>query len=287
MPSLADLIHAFNRTDGLAAGELVDEGGRATARFADLSLTSAFQPIVNVEKQRTMGHEALLRVTSATAEAMPPAAVFDRSTESADIVGLDRLARILHALNFLAQRQRAGGYLYLNLHPRHMKAVSSHHGLVFEAILKRCGLAPADIVLEVQESAIEDDAHLMAAVKNYRQRGYLIAIDDFGWRHCNLDRLWRLQPEIVKLEGGMIAAAVEDERVAVALARQVDIAHALGATVVVKGVETATQLTAARQAGADLVQGYFLGEPDPECRPTHRGTDVAYNPVIHARGNKK
>jgi hypothetical protein len=60
------------------------------------------------------------------------------------VMHFDRLCRTLHALNFLAQRQHAGGYLQLAVHPRHLLAVPSQHGLVYEAILKRCGLAPED-----------------------------------------------------------------------------------------------------------------------------------------------
>lgn len=281
---LADLIRTFNRADGLATppgspvnAELVVAGTRAAARFDGFTLTSVFQPIVDLQKKRVMGHEALLRATAPEGSAVSPEDVFALPGATSDIVYLDRLTRTLHALNFLVQRRQVGGYLYLNVHPRHLTAVNTSHGLVFEAILKRCGLAPADIVLEVQESEIDDDTRLLDAVANYRQRGYIIAIDNFGRRHSNLDRLWRLKPEIVKLDHSLVAAAAEDERAALVVAKLVEIVHALSAITVAEGIETAAQLKAARKAGVDLVQGHLLGRPEPECVPTHRRDDVTYN----------
>ncbi|MBS1190651.1 MAG: hypothetical protein H6R10_2443 [Rhodocyclaceae bacterium] len=280
---LTDLIRTFNRADGLArppgspvAAELAVVNRRAAARFDGLVLTSAFQPIHDLQRRQVVGHEALLRATTADGEAVAPEAVFALPGAATDLVYLDRLARTVHALNFLVQRQQAGGYLYLNIHPRHLAAISASHGLVFEAILKRCGLAPQDIVLEVLESEIEDDDHLLEAVVNYRQRGYLIAIDDFGRRHSNIDRLQRLQPEIVKFDRSLVVAAAADPRAAQVLARLVDICHTLSAVAVVEGIETPAQLQAARDAGADLGQGYLLGHPAPDCVPTHRPA-AAYN----------
>lgn len=281
---LAELIRTFNRADGLATppgspvdAELVVAGERAAARFDGLALTSVFQPIVDLQKKRVVGHEALLRANSPEGPAVSPGDVFHLPAASSDIVYLDRLTRTLHALNFLVQRRQVGGYLYLNVHPRHLTTLSTSHGLVFEAILKRCGLAPADIILEVQESEIEDDDRLLEAVANYRQRGYVIAIDNFGRRHSNLDRLWRMQPEIVKIDRSLTAAAAEDERAALVLAKLVEIVHALSAVAVAEGIETQAQLKAARKAGAELVQGHLFGRPEPDCVPTHSRDEVAYN----------
>jgi cysteine synthase A len=63
------------------------------------------------------------------------------------------------------------------VHPRHLQAVQSQHGLVYEAILKRCGLAPADIVLEINARQAGHQPQLLAeALNNYRQRGYRLAL---------------------------------------------------------------------------------------------------------------
>lgn len=86
-------------------------------------------------------------------------------------------------------------------------------------------------------------------------------IDDFGRKHSNLDRLWRLAPEFVKLDKGIIQEAERNSRVRKALPNLVAVIRDLGAQPVIKGIETQAQLNIAIETGGTLLQGYFLGKP--------------------------
>jgi len=269
------------------AGEVfLASGQRVEARAAGLRLSSAFQPIFDARSGRIVSHEALLRpwrdarttgsgdthCAGAGGQPVSPEEVFARSGERGDIVHLDRLCRTLHTINFSRQvgdrgeRDERPGELFLNIHPRHLLEVSSDHGAYFESVLARCGLAPQNVVLEILESSVDDLPRLQAALANYQRRGFRIAIDDFGRSHSNFDRLWLLQPDIVKLDRSLIAAASDNERVRRVLPRLVDIIHELDALTVCEGIETREQLALARAAGADALQGYLLGRPAPDCR---------------------
>jgi EAL domain-containing protein (putative c-di-GMP-specific phosphodiesterase class I) len=277
---IAQLLDHFNREDRVGQGRQPQapqtlatapfdllENGRVEAEHAGIRLGSAFQPIVDANSGRLIGHEALLRPRrdrDTAAEAVPPEAFFARFDEGEGIVRLDRLCRILHTLNFSAQ-QPIGGDLFINVHPRHLLAISGEHGAFFESVLRRCGLAPERVVIEILESSVDDLSRLQAALASYQRRGFRIAIDDFGCRHSNFDRLWQLRPDIVKLDRSLIVAASEQLRVRRILPRLVDIIHELDAVTVVEGIETADQLTLARDSGADAVQGYLLGRPAPLC----------------------
>ena len=241
--------------------------GRILGRFADLSLDSAFQPIIELRHGRVVGHEALLRARSDQGCDLSPEVVFVLPTDAQEIVYLDRLARTVHALNFLQQPAQTGGLLYLNVHPRHLLAVGSDHGLVFEEILRRCGLSPDQVVMEILESEVEDLAPLKDAIANFRSRGYRIAIDDFGRGHANLDRVWELAPDIVKLDRRLIATGSTDRRIRAVLPKLVDVLKAQGAQVLFEGIENPDHLDLAHESGADLVQGYLLGRPAASCRP--------------------
>lgn len=269
------------------AGEFfLAAGNRVEARAAGLRLASAFQPIFAAASGRVLSHEALLRPwreagTSASGDPhcaagdgqpVSPEEVFVRSGERGDIVHLDRLCRTLHTINFSRQigergeRGEGPGELFLNIHPRHLLEVSSDHGAYFESVLARCGLAPHNVVLEILESSVNDLPRLQAALANYQRRGFRIAIDDFGRSHSNFDRLWLLQPDIVKLDRSLIAAASANERVRRVLPRLVNIIHELDALTVCEGIETPEQLALARAAGVNALQGYLLGRPAPDCR---------------------
>ena len=138
----------------------------------------------------------------------------------------------------------------------------NQHGLVYEAILKRCGLAPEDIVLELD--ADEIDTLPGAALASYRQRGYRLALR-LGDSPLALPAALAFKPDMVILalaDRGMVAAA-----------------HATGAAVVLADVAHGEDYRNARQDEVDLAYGPLLGEPAPLCRPTHK---VARNPYNSA-----
>jgi len=116
-------------------------------------------------------------------------------------------------------------------------------------------------VLEIMENAVEADQQLLEAVDNYRDRGFQVAIDNFGSRHSNLDCLWRLSPSFVKLDLSIIHQAQTDAKIRRVLPKLIEIIQALGAQAIIEGIENEVQLDIALDAGGKLLQGYFLGRP--------------------------
>lgn len=236
------------------------DGPRVRGHFDGMTLESVYQPLFAADTLTPRAFEALLRPTAADGTALAPPQAFAACRDRAAIIAFDRLCRVLHVLNFTGQ-VAPPGELWLNVSADHLINVRGEHGRVFESLLNLCGLTPADVVLEILESRIDDQAHLTRAVTSYRQRGYRVALDDFGARHSNFDRLWLLEPDIVKLDRAMIVQGVENARARRILPRLIGIIHELGAVAVCEGIETAEQLALARESGADLVQGYFLSRP--------------------------
>ncbi len=132
---------------------------------------------------------------------------------------------------------------------------------MFERILHAHSVPTHKVVIEILESAIDADKQLTEAIGNYRDRGYHIAVDNFGSRHSNLDRLWKLSPDYVKLDLSIVQQAEDNPRVRKILPKLVDIIRDLGAQPVIEGIETQVQLDLAIETGSTLLQGYFLGKP--------------------------
>jgi EAL domain-containing protein (putative c-di-GMP-specific phosphodiesterase class I) len=234
-------------------------GDEVRANFIGLQLRSVFQPIVDIAQNMAHGYEALLRAFDLKGNPVAPPAAFLQAEVAERLVKFDRLCRTLHTLNFL-NMGKGSGLLFLNVHPELLVAVNAH-GKVFEQVLHQHDVATSEVVIEINESAVSEEKHLAAAIENYRKRGYKIAIDDFGKEHSNLERLWTLSPEYVKLDGGIIQQAESNMRLQRILPKLVEIVHDLGAEVIIEGVETEAQLQLARNAGAQLIQGYLLGRP--------------------------
>lgn len=230
-----------------------------SSRFIGLHLRSEFQPIFDTTKSDgLLGYEALLRPSTGI-EAVTPSFAFSIADSEGKLVKLDRVARTLHTINYLALPEKRG-FLFLNVHHKLLGRVTAH-GRVFEQILHRHSVPTRQVVIEINESEVVSDDGLREAIDNYRDCGYQIAIDDFGSQHSNLDRLWRLSPHYVKFDVSLIKQAERDSKLRRALPKLIDVVQAFGAQSIIEGIENEIQLDIALDAGAKLLQGYYLGRP--------------------------
>ncbi len=235
--------------------------GAITARFQGLHLHSHFQPIFDARTLRAKAFEALLRPHSDDGAILSPHEAFSRSRNAVDIKTLDRLCRAVHAANFGLQCQ-AEQILFLNLDGRYVLQVDQNAiGDMAHVILGAVGVSPDNVVLEVIESEVDDLGRLGEVLQAYQACGFGVAIDDFGAQSSNFDRLWRLTPDIVKLDRGLLLNAGTNARARKILPKIVDIIHDLDALVVCEGIETQEQHEMAMEAGADMLQGYFYAFP--------------------------
>jgi EAL domain-containing protein (putative c-di-GMP-specific phosphodiesterase class I) len=247
--------------------------GDIEGRFIGLELKSVFQPIYDIHANKILGYEALLRAFDSKGGALSPPKAFEQAEIAGQLIKFDRVCRTLHTLNFL-NLSSDKGMLFLNVHPQLLVTVDSH-GKVFERVLHDYSISPSQVVIEIQESVVKQEDLLEYAIKNYRERGYKIAIDNFGRDHTNLERLWRLSPDYVKFDGSIIQQAETNTRMQKMLPKLVEIVHDSGGLVIVEGVETESQLELARLAGANLAQGYLLGRPDSAL-----SWDDTINPIV-------
>ncbi|MCE9633606.1 MAG: EAL domain-containing protein [Methylophilales bacterium] len=232
------------------------------SKFAGLQLRSVFQPISNhAQGGKALGYEALLRPSIGNTDALTPQAAFSFADQQGRLVKFDRVARTLHTLNYL-NLPHDKGLLFLNVHPKLLTSVNAH-GKVFENILHNHSVPTSQVVIEVLESEVEGDKQLSEAVTNYRDRGYQIAIDDFGSKHSNLDRLWEVSPDFIKLDISIIRQAQTNKKVRKILPKLIEIIHELDAQAIVEGIENEIQLNIAIDSGAKLLQGFLIGKPAP------------------------
>jgi EAL domain-containing protein (putative c-di-GMP-specific phosphodiesterase class I) len=234
--------------------------------FMGTRLASAFQPVLRPDG-KVVGREALLRAGLLEHGEVTPYGAFEEAGRVNRLVQFDRLVRVIHLMNH-ARSFAEHELLFLNVHPGLLGSVNDH-GRTFERILHYYSVPTSHVVIEIREMANQEDEVLTNAVANYRSLGYRIAVDDFGTAHSSLERILKLQPDIIKLDGALIQAAEHSRSAADSLTYLVSRFHKAGIQVTVKGIETDRQLAVARNAGADLLQGYHLARP--EFAATTRG----------------
>jgi hypothetical protein len=129
--------------------------------------------------------------------------------------------------------------------------------------------------MEIPGTAGPSEEVFKSWVDHYRGLGCLIALDDFGAGHSNFDRVWRMRPDIVKLDRSMIQEAAANPGVRLVLQRIVTLLHDAGALVLLDGVETGREAMIAMDTEADLVQGYYFSRPGRELAPQPHGSTFA------------
>jgi EAL domain-containing protein (putative c-di-GMP-specific phosphodiesterase class I) len=233
---------------------------RYALRHHDLTLTSVFQPVFSLAHMRAVGYEGLLRAHDAFDCPVPPLDVFGDAARRGELLHVDRLALTLHLENFKmlgAERE----WLFLNVHAGAL--TDSYHAAAFAASLSRLDLPPRRIVLEMQEARIHDLDRIADEVRIFREQGFLIALDDFGAGDSNLERIWQLDPDIVKIDRMMLSHAAHRTQAAAILPGFVSLLHEAGKLVLIEGVETEHEAQLAFACDADFVQGFHFGRPGP------------------------
>lgn len=249
--------------DKLSA-DLRREDARWTIRLDDFLLKSAFQPVYSLSHGRAVGHEALARAFDASGASIEPQQALCGDGSFGDLLRGDRAARTIHVLNFSELVGPEPHWLFFNMQSQIFVALRQLASDDFQrALLAHCGLRGEQVVLEVLEQQVAADADFDSGVRAVRASGGLIAIDDFGAGHSNFDRVWRLAPEIVKLDRSLVRRAALDAQARRVVTHMVSLLHQCGALVLIEGIETQEEAFIALEANADLVQGDLFGRPQP------------------------
>jgi EAL domain-containing protein (putative c-di-GMP-specific phosphodiesterase class I) len=231
-------------------------------RWRDFVLRSHFQPILSFSHRSIVGHEALIRASTSEGIGISPLDLLRQARQTEDLINLDRICRYLH----LRQAAFLGleGYLFLNMHPLALMHLPYSGADTFmQAVIAETGLSPDRLIIEITEDALADDSEFETSIAFLKQLGCRVALDDFGAGHSNFDRVWRVHPQVVKLDRGFALRAETSEDAQRLLPQIVELLHEAGSLVLLEGIETARQACIAMASDVDFAQGYHFGRPSP------------------------
>jgi diguanylate cyclase (GGDEF)-like protein len=252
----------FDPAQFAAAEQRRREEAELRAAFAQGQFEVHYQPIVNLDGERTVGVEALVRWRHPERGLLPPAAFLDMAEE------LGMLPQLGGWVLEQACRQAAdwqagnpGFEMNVNLSASQL----GNPDLVDEvrAVLESTGLAPHLLVLELTESValvdLVESARVLTALKTV---GVRIALDDFGTGFSSLSHLGTLPVDVVKIDRSFVQAMQETTGASVAEA-VLQIARTFNLAPVAEGVEDALQADRLRELECAQAQGYHFARPMP------------------------
>ncbi|WP_239164109.1 putative bifunctional diguanylate cyclase/phosphodiesterase [Actinoplanes palleronii] len=245
-------------------------GGELRRALDNNEFRVVYQPIVRLDGRRVIGVEALVRWDHPTRGVVSPAEFIPAAERTGLIVPLGRFVlreTCRQAAAWLAEfgpdaLKEAG----LNVSARQLH--DPDFVTEVAAALADSGLPCERLILEVTESAVLRGQQVSRALYDLDRMGIRLALDDFGTGESSLSLLRAFPAAIVKLDKSFVdGIEIDDGHPAAIDARQavaravIQLAHALGLDTVAEGIESPEQVTALRELGYTLGQGYHLAEP--------------------------
>ncbi len=245
-------------------------GGELRRALDDDEFRVVYQPIVRLDDHRLIGVEALVRWHHPARGVVGPNEFIAAAERTGLIVPLGRFVlreTCRQAAAWLAEfgpdaLLEAG----LNVSARQLHDPDFVRDVA--GALADSGLPCDRLVLEVTESAVLCGQQVSRALYELDRMGIRLALDDFGTGESSLSLLRAFPAAIVKLDKSFVdGIEIDDGRPAAVDARQavaravIQLANAFGLATVAEGIECPEQVTALRELGYTLGQGYHLAEP--------------------------
>lgn len=244
----------------ISARDLHQAAGRGQLRML-------YQPVFDLIDGRPAGSEALLRWQHPVKGLLSPDAFMRaaEATEEIHHIGAWAIHEVVGQLAFWADNNDLDYYrVGINISPRQLM-----DGEVMDTVreaLTEFGVSGERLVAEVIESQALDSRTASAEqIRGLIEMGLRVAVDDFGSGFANLSYLRDLPVDVIKVDRTLIGL-VPTRREEAILRAVSDIASAIGADVVLEGVERPEQLQLAARVGVRFVQGFLIGAPEPPGR---------------------
>lgn len=228
--------------------------------LAKLVIETAFQPIVEAVTGAVFGYESLMRGFDRLGF-RSPLDLIDRAHEAGQLLALEHMVNSRAIAAFAALPDFRSRTLFINLDSR---LVPEGADLVerLAGHLARAGIPASSICFEISERFDNDTQPDFALlVRKLRLAGFKLAIDDFGVGHNGLKLLCDHPVDYLKIDRHFISGMENDARKRHLVRNTVNAAHVLGIRVIAEGVESEAEFIACRDAGCDLVQGWFVSRP--------------------------
>ncbi|WP_238122981.1 MULTISPECIES: putative bifunctional diguanylate cyclase/phosphodiesterase [unclassified Xanthobacter] len=222
-------------------------------------LTVLYQPQVDVESERIVGFEALVRWDHPIRGRILPS----------EFVPIAERSRLISRLDAFVLRTACadakalpGVTLAVNLSPYNLRSGGIVDNVL--ATLRETGFDPARLELELTESAIIDlGPGAQDVLMQLREKGVRFALDDFGTGYASLVHVRRYPITKIKIDRSFIMNLGRQRDAASIVEYTVRLGRALGITLTAEGVETREQLRFLRAFGSHQAQGYLFAPPLP------------------------
>src|SRR5581483_1739651 len=233
-------------------------------------LATHYQPIIDINTNRVVALEALLRWKHPSHGFVAPGRFIAIAEDTGLIVPIGDFVLARAVEDIARWRQSGCTPVPVAVNVSAVQLQRSNLPDTIAKLTKQYGVKPSMLQLELTESAVFERREGRTgqssedAVSQLRDIGVRIAVDDFGTGYSSLSYLKRWRVDYLKIDRSFVRDLVTDLSDLAIVGAIIAMARHLNIQVVAEGIEGWQQLEKLRQLGCALAQGYLLAKPAPE-----------------------
>lgn len=259
MPQVTELNDLQVFPDGVRQVTCRDCLAEASDKLG-FSFSMAFQPIVDIDRNEIYAYEALVRGPNGESAGSVLGQVTDQNRYYFDQAARVTAIRLASELGIEAN-------LSINFMPNAVYKPQACIRATMEAAAIY-GFDPKRLIFEVTEAErITDRGHLRSIFDEYRERGLMRAIDDYGEGFAGLNHLIELEPDLVKIDLNLVRGVDEHRSKQAVIRSTAMMCDEMGIELIAEGVETREEYETLRSLGLNRFQGYWFARPGFETLP--------------------
>jgi diguanylate cyclase (GGDEF)-like protein len=173
---------------------------------------------------------------------------------------LDRLCRekVIEAFHNI-YKYNSNRFLFINIDASILDRAEGSNYLTKQ--VSCYGISPKNIVIEINETKVQDNASLKRFADTYRKFGFMVALDDVGTGFSNMDRILIVKPDIIKIDTSLVRNIHNDYYKQGVFRSLVNLSNKIGALVIAEGAETEEEAIYVLKLGGHMIQGDFFARP--------------------------
>lgn len=226
--------------------------------------TIYLQPKVNVTNNELVGAEALVRWIKPDGQIITPDEFIPQFENNGFIINVDFYVYELTCKTIRQWIDEGLNIFPISVNVSRVHLKDDDFVEEFHQLVGKYNIPPGLIELELTETIFLDQTErALSALKEFRELGYSVSIDDFGAGYSSLNLLKDMQTDVLKIDREFFRQGelLQEEKIIVSTI--INMAKQLNMKVLSEGIETETQSEFLKEIDCDMAQGYFYSRPIP------------------------
>ncbi len=220
------------------------------------------QPKYSISTGRIIGAEALARWIHPQKGMISPAEFIPVFEENGFIIKLDRFIweQACKKIRELTDKGITPVPISVNISREYIRTYDVTGEI--KRLIKKYDIPMSMLELEITETV--DSMGVEDIVKQMKDAGFTMLMDDFGSGYSSLNVLRSTQFDVLKIDRHFFEEFMVSERGRKIIEHTISMSQDIGLDIIAEGVETMEQAEFLKKCGCDSAQGFYYSRPIPE-----------------------